>query len=217
MPPTKLEHKGLVTITVRDRGKRPGEPGKVIFTTTDKNTILPFFEYGCFRGGVGTLASLPDFSDGTNSYSPATSEYLGGMWLTTTAGTPPSGLESYMAMDSNFLVWTNTTYYIEGPAYFVPISQTITSSVSSVTNTSVVTNNSAASIDVAQFGFMPGSADASNELYLWELASATFSNTLVTGPLAGTYAISTIYTLSSPVSVPAGGAITIQYEISATY
>ena len=214
---TKLKHVGKIQITVRDKGRRPGEPGRVVFETKDTNTILPYFEYNCFNGPLAGVGTVPDFNDGTNTYVASAANALAGFWIASVAGAVPSGLDSFMDFTPDFNFFLDTTYQVDNIAHFQPTTVTKTVTVDSLTQMSVITNSSANAVDVAQFGFMPSllqTGDSPPCLVL-PLSGTTF------GPFApastGTFAISTIYTLSSPASVPAGGAITIQYEISATY
>jgi len=189
----------------------------------DHNWISQYTQFLMFMGLVDTSLY---FYDGTGYYMSFSNLYTGnlllpsGFYICPTTVTIPSGEVSAITLPSNSAIFTDT-----GSGYIIPSSPGFTVSSHSITygqtSLSLTTSMTAgsSSFNVAQIGFLPANLSSSNQLNLltggpfpYVYTSPTVCSSIPTTPVA----VFTSYQLSQVYTVPASGAITIEYGISAT-
>ena len=227
--------KGLVNHRGRALGKGPsGYPLKVPFgcdsagprellrDELDHNFITQYTQFLMFMGMVD--ASLT-FYDGSNTYAGYNVLYghtslLYSFYVMPTTVAEPSGQVSAitLAAGSAVFISTNSGYIIPASPGFTVESYSRSVGETYVSLTTSLTAGSS-SFNVAQVGTLPAYYDTTNTLYLLgggsspsEFAAFNTYSTIPTTPVA----IYTTYQLSSTYTVPASGAITFEYTITAT-
>lgn len=227
--------KGLVNYRGRALGKGPsGYPLKVPFgcdsagprellrDELDHNFITQYTQFLMFMGMGDYILT---FYDGSNTYAGFSTIYGNTMPLTNfyvmpTTVAEPSGQVSAITLAAGSAVFLSTA-----SNYIIPASPgfTVESFSRSVGETYVSLTTSltagSSSFNVAQVGTLPAYYDTTNTLYLLgggsspsEFAAFNAYSTIPTTPVA----IFTTYQLSSTYTVPASGAITFEYTITAT-
>jgi len=188
----------------------------------DTNWISQYTQFLMFMGMVDQNLQ---FYDGNDYYaifsllSEVRALLPNGFYICPTTVAIPSGAVSAITLPSNSSIFmgTNSDYIIPASPGFTVSSYSSSYGQTSFTLTTSLTAGSA-SFDLAQVGFLPV-REYSNQLYL--LAGGTSPNTytddnVYTSIPTTPVAVYTSYQLSQVYTVPAEGAITIEYGISAT-
>ena len=227
--------KGLVNHRGRALGKGPsGYPLKVPFgcdsagprellqDELDHNFITQYTQFLMFMSMVNTNLT---FYDGSNTYAgyntlAGHTPLLYSFYVMPTTVAEPSGQVSAITLAAGsavFLSTSSTQIIPASPGFTVEsFSRSVGETYVSLT-TSLTAGSS--SFNVAQVGTLPAIYDTTNDLYLLgggsspsEFAAFNTYSTIPTTPVA----IFTTYQLSSTYTVPASGAITFEYTITAT-
>ena len=200
-------------------------PRELLKSELDHNMITQYAQFLMFMGSAGQSVQ---FNDGTDNYADWLSLYqnsnmqllVSGFYVMPTTVALPTGEVSAitMASGSSIFMSTNAAYIIPASPGFTVSSYTASYGQTYASLTTSLTAGSA-SFNVAQIGLVPALYDTTNDIYL--LAGGSSPNTFTT-PTAYTavpttpVAISTTYQLSQTYTVPASGAITFEYTITAT-
>jgi len=196
---------------------------ELIVHERDTNWISQYTQFLMFMGMVDQSLQ---FYDGTDYYDSYRNLYNNGMYLSggfyicPTTVSIPSGEVSNITLPSNSAIFTGT-----GSGSIIPASPGFTVSSYSTTygQTSVSLTTSltagSASFNVAQVGFLPAEYNSANNISI--LSGGTSPNTYTGAPSYSgipttPVAVFTSYQLSRVYTVPADGAITIEYGITAT-
>jgi len=196
---------------------------ELIVHERDTNWISQYTQFLMFMGMVNNSLQ---FYDGTDYYaqfgtlSGYNMLFTTGFYICPTTVTIPSGEVSAINLPSNSAIFTGADLddIIPASPGFTVSSYSLSYGQTSFSFTTSLTAGSA-SFDVAQVGFLPACLHTTNELYL--LAGGSSPNVYTT-PTIYTYvpttpvAVYTSYQLSQVYTVPASGAITIEYGITAT-
>ena len=227
--------KGLVNHRGRALGKGPsGLPLKVPYgcdsagprellrDELDHNFITQYTQFLMFMGMVdGGLT----FYDGSNTYAGSATitsktSLLNSFYVMPTTVAEPSGQVSAITLAAGSAVfrYTSANEIIPASPGFTVESFSRSVGETYVSLTTSLTAGSS-SFNVAQVGTLPAYYDTTNTLYLLgggsspsEFAAFNTYSTIPTTPVA----IFTTYQLSSTYTVPASGAITFEYTITAT-
>ena len=228
--------KGLVNYGGRALGKGPsGYPLKVPYgcdsagprellrDELDHNFITQYTQFLMFMGMVDDGLT---FYDGSNTYANfasifnSSSYMLSSFYVMPTTVAEPSGQVSAITLAAGSAVFlnSNTGYIIPASPGFTVESYSRSVGETYVSLTTSLTAGSS-SFNVAQVGTLPAYYDTTNTLYLLgggsspsEFAAFNTYSSIPTTPVA----IYTTYQLSSTYTVPASGAITFEYTITAT-
>ena len=227
--------KGLVNHRGRALGKGPsGLPLKVPYgcdsagprellrDELDHNFITQYTQFLMFMGMVDFYLT---FYDGSNTYADynagiGNTPLLSNFYVMPTTVAEPSGQVSAitLAAGSAVFISTSSTQIIPASPGFTVESFSRSVGETYVSLTTSLTAGSS-SFNVAQVGTLPAYYDTTNTLYLLgggsspsEFAAFNTYSTIPTTPVA----IFTTYQLSSTYTVPASGAITFEYTITAT-
>ena len=145
---------------------------------------------------------------------------MSGFYVMPTTVALPTGEVSAitMASGSSIFMSTSSGYIIPASPGFTVSSYTASYGQTYASLTTSLTAGSA-SFNVAQIGLVPAAYDTTNTIYL--LAGGTSPNTFTAAPSytnvpTTPVAIFTTYQLSQTYTVPASGAITFEYTITAT-
>ena len=186
----------------------------------DHNMITQYTQFLMFMGMVN---SSLEFNDGTYNYATfgiVGTSFTNGFYICPTTVALPTGAVSNITLPSGSAIFMSTN-----SAEIIPVSPGFTVSSFSVTyaqtSFSLTTSLTAgsASFNVAQCGFLPAEYSSTNTLDL--LFGGTSPNvftayastsTVPTTPVA----IYSSFQLSQVYTVPASGAITIEYGVTAT-
>ena len=201
-------------------------PRELLKSELDHNMITQYTQFLMFMSGGGT--SL-EFNDGTDNYaswtylysdSPGMNLIMSGFYVMPTTVALPTGEVSAitMASGSSIFMSTGSSYTIPSSAGFTVSSYTGSYGQTYASLTTSLTAGSA-SFNVAQIGLVPARYNTINTIYL--LAGGASPNTFTgansyTNVPATPVAIYTTYQLSETYTVPASGAITFEYTITAT-
>ena len=186
----------------------------------DHNMITQYTQFLMFMGMVNN--SL-EFNDGTSNYatfSTVGTSFTNGFYICPTTVALPTGAVSNITLPSGSAIFMNTS-----SAEIIPVSPgfTVSSYTSTFAQTSFQLTTSltagSSSFNVAQCGFLPAEYYSTNELsLLFNGASPNqFTAYVPTSAIPTTpVAIYTTFQLSQTYTVPANGAITIEYGVTAT-
>ena len=187
----------------------------------DKNMVTQYAQFLMFMGMVNN--SL-EFNDGTYNYatfSTVGTSFTSGFYVSPTQIALPSGAVSNLTIPNTagaaIFMSTNSSYIIPASPGFTVSSYTSTFAQTSFQLTTSLTAGSS-SFNVAQCGFLPAEYVSTNELnLLFNGASPNqFTAYVATAAIPTTpVAIYTTYQLSQTYTVPASGAITIEYGVTA--
>ena len=225
--------KGLVNHRGRALGKGPSDyplkvpygcdsagPRELLRDELDHNFITQYTQFLMFMSMVNTNLTFYDGSNTYADYKTAVSFMLSSFYVMPTTVAEPSGQVSAITLAAGSAVFLNTNASDIIPAspgftvesYSRSVGETYVSLTTSLTAGS-------SSFNVAQVGTLPAGYVAANTLYLLgggsspsEFAAFNAYTTIPTTPVA----IFTTYQLSSTYTVPASGAITFEYTITAT-
>jgi len=189
----------------------------------DTNWISQYTQFLMFMG----MANIDlEFYDGTDYYniyynlSGVQALLTSGFYVCPTTVTIPSGEVSAITLPSNSTIFmnSNSDYIIPASPEFTVSSYSLTYGQTSLSLTTSLTS-AGYSFDVAQVGFLPAYYYSTNEINLLSGGTAPYTYTVFssysdipTTPVA----VFTSYQLSQVYTVPASGAITIEYGITAT-
>jgi len=188
----------------------------------DTNWISQYTQFLMFMGMANTELQFYDGNDYYSYYYYLYNSMLlaSGFYLCPTTVTIPSGEVSNITLPADSAIFTGTgsDYIIPGSTGFTVSTYSVTYGQTSVSLTTSLTAGSA-SFNVAQVGFLPADSSGTNEIKL--LAGGTspyvFTNPTAYSSVPTTpVAVYTSYQLSQVYTVPADGAITIEYGITAT-
>ena len=199
-------------------------PRELLKSELDHNMITQYAQFLMFMGSAGQSVK---FSDGTDNYASWTTLYgnnmqllLSGFYVMPTTVALPTGEVSAitMASGSSIFMGTSSNDIIPSSPGFAVSSYTASYGQTYASLTTSLTAGSA-SFNVAQIGMVPAKYYVTNSLSL--LAGGTSPNTFTaltsyTNVPTTPVAIFTTYQLSSTYTVPASGAITFEYTITAT-
>jgi hypothetical protein len=208
----------------------PGKtsPRELIHDVEDHNLITQVTQYMMFAMLAQGTNDPTQFTDGTNTYNIHDANgtlvfpnLFSGLYLLGTTVTEPSGAVSAITFPSDTYVYNNYGG-VSSVAAGMTLSMSSWSPSFGVTSGEVVAtldnSSSSSSVTIAQLGLLPSYYDTSTEIILWGLDSSTsqyVGQTYTTIPTVAT-AIYTIFTLSTAYVVPASGAVSITYGITAT-
>jgi len=190
----------------------------------DHNWISQYTQFLMFMGMVDTSLQ---FYDGTNyyaSYSYIETIITSGFYVSPETVTIPSDEVSAITFPNGSTAFTGTDSadIIPSPSEFTVSTYSVTYGQTSLSLTTSLTSKGN-SFNVAQVGFMPAgnynNGGGGNGLYLLGNGNSpnAYTNLFLAGGVAGSsWAVYTSYQLSQVYTVPADGAITIEYGISAT-
>lgn len=200
-------------------------PRELLKSELDHNMITQYPQFLMFMGSAGQSVQ---FSDGTDNYASwtylsqnASTQFLvSGFYVMPTTVALPTGEVSAitMASGSSIFMGTSSGYIIPSSPGFTVSSYTASYGQTYASLTTSLTAGSA-SFNVAQIGLVPARYNTTNAIYL--LAGGASPNTFTaftsyTNVPTTPVAISTTYQLSQTYTVPASGAITFEYTITAT-
>ena len=187
----------------------------------DHNMITQYTQFLMFMGMVNN--SL-EFNDGTYNYATfwtVGTSFTDGFYICPTTVALPTGAVSNITLPSGSAIFMNNTSsadIIPVSPGFVVSSYSITYAQTSFSLTTSLTAGSA-SFNVAQCGFLPARYYSTNSLDLLfggaspnVFTAYAATSTVPTTPVA----IYSSFQLSQVYTVPASGAITIEYGVTAT-
>ena len=200
-------------------------PRELLKSELDHNMITQYAQFLMFMGSADQYLQ---FNDGTDNYAnwldlsqaSNTQVLLNGFYVMPTTVALPTGEVSAitMASGSSIFMSTSSGYIIPASPGFTVSSYTASYGQTYASLTTSLTAGSA-SFNVAQIGLVPAKYSTTNTIYL--LAGGTSPNTFTglnpfTAVPTTPVAIFTTYQLSQTYTVPASGAITFEYTITAT-
>jgi hypothetical protein len=197
------------------KGLEADGPREILKSERDHNMITQWALYTMFMnfaGGVG------DFSDGTDTYQSSAYGLFSGAYVMPTTVAAPSGEVSAITMASGSGIFTkdSSEYIIPSGLPYSVSSYSVAYAQTSGTLTFTLLAGSS-SFNVAQVGLLPALYDgAANTIDISPLVSGVYHNTAETTIPTVNTAVWTTYPLSSTYTVPASGAITVEYGITAT-
>ena len=186
----------------------------------DHNMITQYTQFLMFMGMVNNNLA---FNDGTYNYatfSTVGTSFTNGFYICPTTVALPTGAVSNITLPSGSAIFMNTSSagIIPVSPGFTVSSYLITYAQTSFSLTTSLTAGSS-SFNVAQCGFLPTEYVSTNALSL--LFNGTSPNLFTAYEAASAIpttpvAIYTTFQLSQTYTVPASGAITIEYGVTAT-
>ena len=197
------------------------EVREMIAHERDHNMITQYAQFLMFMGMVNDGLEFNDGSENYGSYSYSGYPFTAGFYVSPTQISLPSGAVSNLTIPNSagaaVFTSTNSAYIIPASPGFTVSSYSLTYAQTSFQFTTSLTAGSS-SFNVAQCGFLPAFFDSTNILKLLyggaspnQFATVTSTSTIPTEPVA----IYTTYQLSQTYTVPASGAITIEYGVTA--
>ena len=199
-------------------------PRELLKSELDHNMITQYAQFMMFMGSAGQSLQ---FSDGTDNYASWSTLYLNNMQvlvsgfyvMPTTVALPTGEVSAItMASGSSIFMGTSSGYIIPSSPGFAVSTYTASYGQTYASLTTSLTAGSA-SFNVAQIGLVPAAYASIHTIYL--LAGGTPPYTFTahnsyTNVPTTPVAIFTTYQLSQTYTVPASGAITFEYTITAT-
>ena len=194
-------------------------PRELLKSELDHNMITQYAQFLMFMGMVNN--SL-EFNDGTYNYatfSTVGTSFPDAFYVSPTQIPLPSGAVSNLTIPNGAAIFmsTSSAYIIPASPGFTVSSYTTTFAQTSFQLTTSLTAGSS-SFNVAQCGFLPAQYFSANELNLLfngaspnQFTAYVATKAIPTTPVA----IYTTYQLSQTYTVPASGAITIEYGVTA--
>ena len=196
-------------------------PRELLKSELDHNMITQYAQFLMFMGMVNNNLN---FNDGTSNYatfSTVGTSFPDGFYVSPTQIALPSGAVSNLTIPNTagaaIFMSTNSSYIIPASPGFTVSSYTTTFAQTSFQLTTTLTAGSS-SFNVAQCGFLPAQYYSTNDLNLLfngaspnQFTAYEATSAIPTTPVA----IYTTYQLSQTYTVPASGAITIEYGVTA--